>query len=305
MTIPVVIPSLAGPTLAACLEAVTQLEPPPARALVVLSGPGSGAALPAGVEAIRSRRRLGFAAAVNAGLASAADHPFVAVLNDDALPEPGWLAALLTGISGDGRAGSVQGTVVDADGRRVDGRGIAFDRWGLPVQRDRGADATDEPATPAPVLATSGTAVVYRTAALAGAALESGAVFDERFGSFHEDLDLGLRLRRLGWEAWWRPGARVRHLGSATAARLPWRRAWWILANRWRALAGNLTAASLVAALPGLLRGEVRAIHTLARQDHRAVAVAAAVAAAWPALVARGWLRRSRGPRLASLPEGG
>lgn len=303
MTIPVVIPSLAGPTLAACLEVLGRLEPPPARTLVVLSGRGAGAPLPAGVEAVRSRRRLGFAAAVNAGLASAGDHPFVAVLNDDTLPEPGWLGALVTGIAGDGRAGSVQGTVVDAGGRRVDGRGIAFDRWGLPVQRDRGADAADEPAAPAPVLAVSGTAVVYRTTALAGAKLASGAVFDESFGSFHEDIDLGLRLRRLGWEAWWRPGARVRHLGSATAAGLPWRRTWWVLANRWRALAGNLTAVGLAAAMPRLLRGEIRAVHTLARQDRRAVAVAAAVTAAWPALVARGWLRRTHGPRLASLPE--
>lgn len=305
MTIPVVIPSLAGPTLAACLEAVGRLEPPPARALVVLSGPGADAPLPAAVEAVRSRRRLGFAAAVNAGLVPAGHHPFVAVLNDDAVPEPGWLGALATGIAADGRTGAVQGTVVDAAGRHVDGRGIAFDRWGLPVQRDRGADAADEPTTPSPVLAVSGTAAVFRTAALAGATLESGAVFDEAFDSFHEDLDLGLRLRRLGWEARWVPDAKVRHLGSATAARLPWRRAWWILANRWRALAGNLTAAGFATAMPELVRGEIRAVRTLARQDRRAVAVAAAVAAAWPALVARGWLRRTQGPRLGSLPEAG
>ena len=90
-------------------------------------------------------------------------------------------------------------------------------------------------------------------------------MFDERFDSYHEDLDLGLRLRRLDWRSAWTGGAAVRHLGSATGARFGWRHPWWVLANRWRALAGNLTPSALMRAMPRLLRGELRAVRTLPR----------------------------------------
>jgi len=45
------------------------------------------------VRCIRMRENTGFAAAVNAGVA-ASEAPFVALLNNDAIPEPGWLEAL-------------------------------------------------------------------------------------------------------------------------------------------------------------------------------------------------------------------
>jgi GT2 family glycosyltransferase len=254
------------------------------------------------VEVIRSVRRLGFAAAVNRGLAAAGEAPEVAVVNDDAVPAPGWLDALRRALAASPVAAAVQGTVTDAAGRVVDGRGIALDRFGLPVQVDRGEPAAEEPAGPVRRLAVSATACLYRTAALRQAALPGGAVLDDRFGSYHEDLDLGLRLGRLGWESLWVPGAPCRHLGSATGAALTWRHPWWLLANRWRALAGNLRPAALLRALPRLLRGELRALRTLSRANPRALAVAPAVAALWPWLVGSGLARRSPGPRLTALP---
>jgi hypothetical protein len=98
-------------------------------------------------------------------------------------------------------------------------------------------------------------------------------------------------------------GARTVHLGSASGPSLRWRHPWWLLANRWRALAGNLTPSALIAALPRLLRGELRAIRTLSRGSPRTLPVAAGVIAAIPLLVAEGWRRRTPGPRLRSIPE--
>ncbi len=301
----VIVPSLGSPTLTGCLEALAAQELPPARTIVVLSGEASGIELPLQVEAVRRPARLGFAAAVNAGLDALGDGAgSVALLNDDAEPSPAWLGTLAAALEDHPLTGAVQGTVTDAAGELVDGRGIALDRWGLPVQVDRGLPATPEPTTARPLVAASATAALYRAGALREAALRGGGVLDPRFGSYHEDLDLGLRLARAGWRALWVPGARCRHLGSATGRSLPWRHPWWILANRWRALAGNLTTGALLLALPRLLRGEVRAVRALARDNPRTWPVAVAVEAALPFLVAGGLLRQGPRRRLGGLPWG-
>ncbi len=298
------IPSLGAATLDGCLQAVAGLVPAPHRVVVVLSGPNQRILPVAGVEYLRFGDRLGFAAAVNAGLAAVAGSDQVALLNDDAEPRPEWLGVLAGHLDTDDRLGAVQGTLTDASGEVVDGRGIGLDRWGLPVQVDNGSPAAPEPSRPRHLLAVSATAALFRGSALVAARLAGGGVFDPAFGSYHEDCDLGLRLHRLGWTAAWVPGACCRHLGSATGRGLRWRHPWWVLANRWRALAGNLAVATLIASLPRLLRGEIRAVCTLARDNWRALAVAKAVVLMLPILITRAWLRPSPGPRLRTLPGG-
>lgn len=302
----VVIPSLGGPYLPRCLEAVAALEPAPEPTVLVISGSAPPPERCSDVTVLRHRSRLGFAAAVNTGLQSlAASTDRVALLNDDAAPESGWLAALGSALDSDPHLAAVQGTVTDATRATVDGRGITLDAFGLPIQIDRGAAADPEPDDQQPVIAVSATAALYRWEALRQAAFPDGSIFDERFGSYHEDLDLGLRLHRLGWRSQWVADARATHLGSTSGLHLRWRHPWWLLANRWRALAGNLTPAALVLALPRLLRGELRAIRTLGRENPRAPVAAVATMAAIPWLAVRGLIRTSAGPRLPTLPGGG
>jgi len=300
----VVIPSLGGPRLGECLVAAAGLTPPPAEPVLVLSG---GAAPPEWDGRCRLEHhpvRLGFAAAVNRGLARLGeDIEAVAILNDDAVAAPGWLTSLTAVLERRPEAAAVQGTIVSADGSSIDGRGIDFDRWSLPVQVDRGRPFSDDRGE-RPLVAVSGTACVYRMQALRKLVLRSGEVFDEAFDSYHEDLDLGLRLRRMGWVAVWTGGGPpVRHFGSASGGRFSWRHPRWLLANRWRALAGNLTPGALVRAMPRLLRGDLRAVNTLARSNLRALPVAAATTASLPWLILNGWLRSTSGPRLEAVPR--
>jgi len=298
-----VIPSLGAPHLERCLDAVAELDPQPDVKVLVLSG---GAVAPAQSDSFdvhSYRDRLGFAAAINAGISVLPTGvASVAVLNDDALPDPGWLGALAGAFDRDPELAAVQGTVVTDDHTVIDGRGIVFDRWGLPVQIDRGL-AIDDDQGEQPVLAISGTAGLYRMDALYQAALPHSEILDPRFDCYHEDLDLGLRLHRLGRRAMWVGGARAEHLGSASGPALRWRHPWWVLANRWRALAGNLSPSAFLGALPRLLRGEIRAVRTLGHANWRALPAAAAVAAAFPLLVAGGWRRQTPGPRLDTIPE--
>jgi GT2 family glycosyltransferase len=299
-----VIPSLGAIHLSACLEAVAGLNPAPDFKVLVLSG---AVAVPSGVDGfhvLQPSQRLGFAPAVNAGLeALPPDVDAVAVLNDDATPEPGWLGTLGAALEGDSKLAAVQGTVIDANTFTVDGRGIGFDRWGLPIQIDRGMDSTDSGAARF-VSAVSGTACLYRMEAVHQAAFRDGGVFDPTFDCYHEDLDLGLRLGRLGWRSAWVSGAPVLHLGSSSGPSMVLRHPWWLLANRWRALAGNLSRRALLTNMPRLARGEMRAVNTLFRSNPRALPVAAAVAAYLPWLVVGGWRRHTPGPRLESLPGG-
>lgn len=300
----IVIPTLGGPHLRKCLDAVAALDPSPERTVVVVSG---GARVPeprSSIELLATADRLGFAAAANTGIAALGDEiDGIALLNDDAVPAPGWLGPLESALDADPTLAAVQGTVTDSTGDAIDGRGITLDDVALPIQIDRGASPAPEPAQPRHVLAVSGTASLYRTSALRESTLADGGVFDTRFGSYHEDLDLGLRLRRLGWSALWVPGARTRHVGSATGRGLGWRHPWWVLTNRWRALAGNLTAAAVFTSLTTLFRGELRAVRTLARTNPRAMPTAAAALACLPWIVIGALGRPSPGPRLTALPE--
>jgi len=298
-----VIPSLGAPHLKRCLDAVAALDPAPDLKVLVLSGGAVAPARPDSFDVHRHRDRLGFASAVNAGISVLpTDVESVAVLNDDALPDPGWLGALAGAFERDPELAAVQGTLVSDGHTVIDGRGIAFDRWGLPVQIDRGL-AIDDDQGERPVLAISATAGLYRMDPLHQAALPHSKILDQRFDCYHEDLDLGLRLYRLGRRALWIGGARTVHLGSASGPSLRWRHPWWVLANRWRALAGNLSPSAFVGALPRLLRGEIRAVRTLGRSNWRALPAAATVAAVFPLLVAGGWRRQTPGPRLDRIPD--
>jgi len=302
----IVIPSLGGTHLTHCLDAVAVLDPAPTRTVVVLSGTQSRPAVPRNVSLITTGKRLGFATAVNTGIAeTGAQGEDIAILNDDAVPSPGWLASLQNALDNDSSVASVQGTVTDSVGATIDGRGITLDPFGLPIQVDRGGSPAPEPPTPHRIVAVSGTASLLRAEALVDVALADGSIFDPAFGSYHEDLDLGLRLRRLGWKASWVPGAWVSHIGSATGLGLGWRHPWWVLANRWRALAGNLSPNALIRSLPTLLRGELRAVHTLTKANPRALPTAAMLLTCLPWLVTRSLSRPSPGPRLNRLPEAG
>ena len=91
----IVIPSLGGSHLQDCLAAVSRLNPAPSATVVVLSGGAPAPEVADGIEIVGFGRRLGFAAAVNAGFDRLPGTVrFAAVLNDDAAPAPSWLGVL-------------------------------------------------------------------------------------------------------------------------------------------------------------------------------------------------------------------
>ncbi|MGC8786468.1 MAG: glycosyltransferase family 2 protein [Anaerolineae bacterium] len=161
---------------------------------------------------IANATNRGFAAAVNQGIRTG-DSEYVATLNNDTEPEPGWLEALVTAADSDDRVGMCASKMLFADrphlinsaGICVDPVGIAWDcRGGEP-------DRSPEEGGPTEVFGPCAGAALYRRTML-----DEVGLFDEDFFAYLEDVDLAWRARLAGWRALCVPTARVYHMHSAT-----------------------------------------------------------------------------------------
>lgn len=206
-----------GALLERCLDAVRRQTRSPDRVIVVDNAStddslravrrGDGA-----VEVLRMESNIGFAAANNRGLAACGGCDWVALLNPDAFPEPGWLAALVKAAQELPAAGSLASCLVrDGDPTTLDGAGDAYHVsglvWRIGHGQPRPADGSRRE-----VFAACAAAALYRRDAVTAA-----GGFDEDYFCYNEDVDLGFRLRLAGAGCWYVPDAVVRHVGSAVA----------------------------------------------------------------------------------------
>jgi GT2 family glycosyltransferase len=210
-----------GACLAACLRALAGQTESAFRAVVVdnASQDGSQRAVAAlGDERfslVQLESNTGFAHASNVGARQCPASEFVALLNPDAFPEPDWLARLLEAARTHARAASFGSHLVDAADHGVsDGTGDAYHFSGRAFRRDHGRPVALSRGAEAAVFSPCAAAALYRREAWDGA----GAL-DEDFFCYMEDVDLGFRLRLLGWDAVHVPQAVCYHAGSALTGR--------------------------------------------------------------------------------------
>jgi GT2 family glycosyltransferase len=176
---------------------------------------------------LRNPDNRGFCEANNQGIAVAAGE-FIALLNNDAVASPHWLAELRKGMDAAPHVGMVASKIlVRNDPQVIDkvGHLIYWDgqnRGRASGVRDVGQFEQDEE-----VLWPDGCAALYRKAMLD----EIGA-FDEDFFAYADDADLGLRGRLAGWKAWYCHKAVVLHERGATLGKLNPRRIELIERNR-------------------------------------------------------------------------
>jgi GT2 family glycosyltransferase len=236
-----IVPTLGrSPWLVSSLEALRR-EGGKEIEIVVVDQGDPPAGLPRGLvdRVLRPGRNLGFAAANNLGIAETAGR-LIATVNDDAVVEPGWLAALTAALQADPRAAAVQGVnLLLDDPERADGCGIAWNRWWQAVQVGYGEPALPPTEEVREVFGVSATAALFRRRALL-AVSPRGEAFDPALISYYEDVDLAVRLRIAGWRTLVVPAARALHAGSITGSTLS--------RERWRLLYGNryLVAARLL-----------------------------------------------------------
>jgi len=170
--------------------------------------------LPSWVTLIQSEENLGFAGGNNRTAQDARDAEFLALLNPDAFPEPGWLAALVEAAARYPQAAAFGSTqVLDAEPSRLDGAGDALHAIGIPWRGGLGMAASSLPAE-GETFAACAAAMLIRTQDF-----QAVAGFDERFFCYVEDVDLSFRLRLAGRATMQIPGAVVRHIGGGVSAR--------------------------------------------------------------------------------------
>jgi GT2 family glycosyltransferase len=169
------------------------------------------------VRCARLQTNRGFTGGIAAGV-DLSDAEYAIFLNNDAVPEPGWLAAMIEGLAtADDDVIASAGKIVDYDGVLVDFiEGVmTFD--GHAFQRDFRRPLV-EAHTPEPgselLFACGGNMIVRREpyVRLGG--------FDDDYFAYLEDVDFGWRSWIAGWRTTFNPRAVVRHKSAATSNRL-------------------------------------------------------------------------------------
>ncbi len=194
-----------------------------------------------GFRLIRLSENRGFAGPANLAVREAAGQ-YVALVNNDCVAEPGYLAACAAVLDADPSLAAVQGVVLDGDGRRVDGWGLGWNARAEAIQLGRGEMPPPPETAPFLVPGVSATAALYRREMF----LSAGG-FAESFFAWYEDADLALRLRRAGTHFASVPAALARHVGTATGRRDPGTRWRHLFTNRIRTLRRNIAPGALPA----------------------------------------------------------
>jgi GT2 family glycosyltransferase len=176
---------------------------------------------------------------------------YVVVVTPDTHLEPDVLAALVDVAEAHPAAGAVQPKLLrrEPGGRVViHSRGNVLHYLGLSFvggdgEPDRALDVQ-------PIAYASGAAALYRATAL-----RAVGTFDPALFMYHEDADLGWRLRLAGWDCLLAPAAVVQH--DYDFARPAWKRKWhYVERNRLINVLTHYRTATLVLLAPALLAFE-------------------------------------------------
>lgn len=216
----IVIPNWNGERwLRGCLDSIGAQTRAPQEVIVVDNGSGDGSLALLrreypDVRVIELSHNTGFAHAANVGVAAAAA-AVVALVNTDVVLSEDWLERLTARLADDPGVAAVACKMVDLqDPDVLYDAGDVLRRDGVCVQRGRRRRDDGRYDAPGEVFAACAGAGLYRrepVLALGG--------FDERFFSYLEDVDLGLRLRLAGWRCAYEP-AIARHAGGGSSWQL-------------------------------------------------------------------------------------
>lgn len=207
----------------ACLAALMETLPPDFGGEVIVVDDASTDGTPEALErwtgpnsrvkVLRNPENAGFVESCNRG-ARAASGEIVVFLNNDTLPLPGWLAALLQTFRDHPEAGAVGGKLVYPDGTLQEAGGVIFsDASG--ANFGRGDPDPDAP------LYCYVREVDYCSGALLAtrrSLFEEVGGFDERYRpAYYEDTDYCFAVREKGFKVYYQPESVVVHLEGATS----------------------------------------------------------------------------------------
>jgi GT2 family glycosyltransferase len=209
--------------LEACLESLRAQTHRDLETVVVDNGSTDGSASLVETKfsectVLRQAENLGFAEGCNRGIAACTGE-WVAMLNNDAVADPGWAAALVRRANaGTPTCGMLQSLMlfkqrpetINSTGIELGPDGGGRDRH---ESMPRASSSTEEE-----IFCCTAGAAAYRRTMLEEVKLSSG-YFDRDHFMYSEDLDLGWRARLAGWSAVYVPDAVVFHRYHASSDR--------------------------------------------------------------------------------------
>lgn len=227
-----------GSVLRECLTSLRE-QSHPARVIVVDNGSTDGSEdlvrreFPE-MTLIENDRNVGFGEGNNVGIRAAmeAGAAYVALLNQDARADRGWVGALVHAAELDATIGAVASRLMlHSHHSLLNGAGIVMNLSGCAW--DRGFARADGPQwrEPCEVLGATGGAVLFRTDALRHVGL-----FDAAYFAYFEDVDLSVRLWDAGYRIVYAPDAVAMHRFSFTLGDESFGKVLLIQSNRWRFL---------------------------------------------------------------------
>jgi GT2 family glycosyltransferase len=167
-------------------------------------------AIAKGARVIQMGKNAGFSRAVNRGIREG-QTPWLAIVNNDVAPAPDWLAQLIRA-AGETQAWFATGKLMNAvQHDSIDGVYDAVCRGGCAWRVGHGRRDGPEWESPRSIQFASLTATLFRAELF-----EEVGLLDERFESYLEDTDFGLRCAMKGYNGVYTPEARAYHIGSAT-----------------------------------------------------------------------------------------
>lgn len=222
------------------------------------------------IRVVALPENLGFAAAVNRGIAATSGE-FVALLNNDVELDPDWLGELVTALDSHPNAASATPKLMSYyDHSVLDGAGDELSWSGVSIRRGYRQRDTGQYDAPEEVFSACASAALYRRSALDGIGL-----FDEDLFAYLEDVDWGFRARLAGYGCRYVPSSRAYHMAGATTDRVDGLGTYLSRRNVIALVLKNYPARSLLRHLPDLtleqLLGLVLSVHQgVARAQLRA-----------------------------------
>lgn len=254
------------------VEAIARLREidwPAGRLEIVVVENGSGddsaarlRALGDEIKLVVSDVNLGFTGGCNLGVRESTGE-FVALLNNDAKPDPQWVRAAVDAFAEDEQIGAVASKVLDWDGELVDYIGAAMTWYGAGYKPYTAERPPRTPDARADVLFGTGSAMFVRRSvwdALGG--------FDERYFMFYEDVDLGWRINLAGWRYLYEPRSVAFHKHHASMGSFgPFKETYLLERNALFTLYKNMGERYLDDALPAAIALAIRRAVTRAGLD--------------------------------------
>lgn len=206
-----------GQWLSKCLQALAQQSHPPDRVIVVDNASsdesfvvGNYFDLP--IEPVEMPSNVGFARANNLAAQRLQDVDWIVTLNPDAVVAKDWLAQLMTAVELKPGFDVFGCQMLSEDGVILDGVGDIYHSSGLVWRDGHGRTVDDHDLEAGEIFSPCAAAAMYRRRCW-----EEAGGLDERYFCYVEDVDLGFRLRLLGYRCWYVPKAQVMHAGSAVS----------------------------------------------------------------------------------------